>query len=82
MLSKEQATDIVEKTFPTGRINSSIEYQGLYVFQVFQEDPNEGRMDPFFSVNQETGELRDFSVLTDGNPQEIQRLFLAAQGRI
>ena len=32
-------------------------------------------MDPFYSVNINTGEFRDFSILTDGDIGEITNLF-------
>lgn len=79
MLSELDAKSIVTLAFPDDRIEPPIVYRGLYVFQVFSDDPVEGDHDPFFSVNQRTGELRDFSILTDGNTKEITDLFLAKQ---
>lgn len=79
MLNLVQATRIVKKTFPKGKIQSSIEYENLYIFQVFLPLPGEEEMDPFFSVNKETGAIKDFSILTDGDTTEITRLFLKAQ---
>ncbi len=79
--SLDKATGIVKKAFPLGKITSSIEYKNLYIFQVFNLFPEEEGMDPFFSVNKETGEIRDFSIITDGDISEITKLFLKAQER-
>ena len=75
MLSVKQAVNTVKKNLPDGNIDSMIVYNGLYVFKVFNDDELEGQMDPFYSVNMETGEFRDFSIITDGNTSEIVKLF-------
>jgi hypothetical protein len=77
MLSELEASGIIKAVFPNSRIEKPIEYRGVFLFQVFGDDPLEGDQDPFFSVNQKTGELRDFSVITDGDPKEIESKFLA-----
>ncbi len=79
MLSLDKATGIVKKTFPKGKISSSIDYNNLYIFQVFNPFPGEEGMDAFFSVNKKTGEFRDFSIITDGDITEITELFLKVQ---
>jgi hypothetical protein len=80
MLSELEATSIVRNTFPTSRVEPPIAYRGVYLFMVFNDDdPLEGDQDPFFSVEQSTGELRDFSIITDGDPNEITNLFLIRQ---
>lgn len=76
MLSINQAKDIIEKNIPDGKIQSAIEYNGLYVFQVFTDDELEGEMDPFYSVNMKNGEFSDFSIITDGDISELTELFL------
>jgi hypothetical protein len=81
MLSEIEARGLITAVFPNSRIDKPIDYQGLYVFPVFGDDPLEGGQDPFFSVNQQTGELRDFSVITDGDPKEIEAKFLQIQTR-
>lgn len=80
MLSEKEATAKIRAVFPNRTIEPPIEYQGLFIFQAFSSDPLEGQLDPFFSVNKETGEVRDFSIITDGNAHEISRLFLEKQG--
>lgn len=79
MLSELEAVTIIRAEFSDSRIEKPIDYRGVYLFQVFVADPLESGQDPFFSVDKQTGELRDFSVLTDGNPKEIEEKFLALQ---
>jgi hypothetical protein len=79
MLSVQEAQKIVQKQLPDGKIQASISYGDLYIFQVFTEDPFEEEDDPFFSVHKRTGEFKDFSVLTDGNTAEIISLFTEAR---
>lgn len=80
MLSEQEATAIVRDAFPGSRIEPPIDYRGVYLFMVFNDDdPLEGDQDPFFSVEQSTGELRDFSIITDGDPNEITEKFLIRQ---
>lgn len=81
MLSELEATGLIGNLFTGSRIEKPIAYRGVYLFQVFGQDPLEGDQDPFFSVNIQTGEIRDFSVLTDGDPKEIENAFLALQKR-
>lgn len=76
MLNEQAATAIVMKAFPKDQISRPISYKGLFVFQVISSDPDEGGWDPFFSVNQDTGELKEFSVITDGDINVITNLFL------
>ncbi len=79
MLGEQEATGIVRAAFPDSRIEKPIDYRGVFLFQVFGSDPLEGDQDPFFSVHKQTGELRDYSVITDGNPKEIEKLFFINQ---
>lgn len=75
MLSVSEATDVVRKNHPLGEIQSYIEYKNLYLFMVFNNMPGEQEMDPFFSVDKDTGKFSDFSVITDGDTSEIMSLF-------
>lgn len=79
MLSESAATEIVKDAFPDRYVETSIEYGGVYLFLAPGTDPLEGDQDPFFSVDKTTGELRDFSIITDGDPHEISKKFLAKQ---
>lgn len=76
MLSEIEAKKIVSDNLPEGLVQSFISYEDVYIFKVFFDDPLEGQWDPFFSVNKKTGELRDFSILTDGDISEITELFM------
>jgi hypothetical protein len=76
MYDLKQATDIVQQALPDDHIIAAVQYKELYIFQVFNDRPEEEEMDPFYSVDSLTGEFRDFSIITDGNPKEIMELFI------
>lgn len=66
MLSEADAIKIVKDRFSEESVISQpVLYKGLYVFRIYSEVSDAGVLDPFFSVNRETGEFRDFSVITD-----------------
>ena len=75
MLSDKEALLIIEKNLPKSIVKKYIEYKNLFVFQVFIDDPNEGGFDPYYSVNKDTKEFRDFSIITDGDITELMSLF-------
>ena len=75
MFNAKQATDIMKKNLPDRTVKKRVIYNGLYLFQAFSNDPDEGDYDPFFSVDMTTGKFSDFSILTDGDITEINRLF-------
>lgn len=79
MLDVKAAQAVAEKTLPDGKIQAVVSYRDLFVFQIFMDDPYEGQWDPFYSVNKNTGEFRDFSILTDGDPNELMTLFMNAK---
>ena len=79
MLNEKQAAAIIAKKIPKGTIQNVIDYRGLFIFQVFIEDPFEEDMDPFYSVNKQTGEFKEFSIITDGDITEVTALFMAAK---
>lgn len=80
MLSLEQAKTLANEAFPEGKIQKAITYKDLYIFQIFfSDDSYEGIMDPFFSVNSNTGEFKDFSILTDGDFIILSDLFEKAK---
>ena len=74
-VSLQKAINIVKKNIPNGKIDASIRSRDLYLFKVFIDNGFEKEMDPFYSVNINTGEFRDFSILTDGDIGEITNLF-------
>jgi len=66
MLSETDAIKVVKAQFPeNAEITKPILYGDLYVFRVYSEVSDSRVLDPFFSVSRETGEFRDFSVITD-----------------
>ena len=80
MIDLVEAERIIKQEFPEATIPSFISYGNVFVFMVFSSDPDEGIFDPFYSVDKTTGEVAEFSVLTDGDFDDIQNLFIIAQG--
>ena len=80
MLNPTAAANVIKRNIPNGKIQSYIDYKNLYVFQVFLDDPFESDMDPFYSVNKETGVFDEFSIFLDGDISEITQLFMKAKG--
>jgi hypothetical protein len=74
MLTEEQAQAQLEKTLPEVPIKAWARYDDLYLFRVEHPSSLEADWDPFFSVDSFSGEVRDFSVLTDGDISEIAAL--------
>jgi hypothetical protein len=74
MLNKFQAQTLLENFYPEAMIKAWTVYQDFYLFRVEHPDPEEKDFDPFFSVDNLTGEVRDYSILTDGNISEIMKL--------
>lgn len=66
MLSIQEAKTIIKTNLPNCRIQKVAMYKNLYIFQAFRSDPLEGDFDPFYSIDVNTGEFRDFSVLEAG----------------
>lgn len=79
MLSKEFAQSVVNKAFPDSEVTGPIDSGSFYVFRIIDSDPLEGEWDPFYSVNKITGELRDFSIITDGDTKTILDKFEALE---
>lgn len=78
MLTEEQALLKIREVFPDSdlEVTGPVNYNDLYLFRVIDtSDPIEGMWDPFFSVDKETGEVRDFSIITDGDQGKIIELF-------
>lgn len=63
MLSIEDAKKIIEKNIPNCKLQCCVLYKNLYVFVVFTNDEIEGQMDPFYSVDVNTGKFEDFAFL-------------------
>lgn len=71
-VSIEKARQIVLHGLPEGaKIIGETEEAGKYLFLAPNPDPLEGNLDPFFSVEIDTGYFRDFSPQDYDNPREI-----------
>lgn len=60
---------------PGSKHVKTVTYGNLFIFHINGPDPNEGDLDPFFSVDKTTGKFSDFD-LSDGGP-ELVRQFAA-----
>jgi hypothetical protein len=78
MLDITEATKIVNESLPGEKIKVYVEYKNLYLFHMISNRPGEEDMDPFYSVNRDTSEFLDFSIITDGDISEIVSLFVQA----
>ena len=76
MLDIKEAIKVAKESYPTGKIQKVVEYKGLYVFLIFDDDPLEGKMDPYYSVDKKTGEFKEFSLFLHGDMEELTKLFL------
>lgn len=74
MLTESQAQIQVEKALPGIKVKAWTRYQDLYLIRVEYPSEEEKDWDPFFSVDILTGEVYEFSVLTDGDINEIAAL--------
>ena len=79
MLTEQQARDIFSAAVPDAPIQAQVLYRDVYLFRVIFPSPEEAEFDPFFSVDVETGEVRDFNVMLDGDLTEITAAFLSAE---
>ena len=75
MLTNDDAQTLLDNVLPDDiELKAWAQYRDLYLFRVQYSSLGEEDYDPFFSVNSNTGEVKDFSVLTDGDISEISRL--------
>jgi len=81
MLTDIQAKAAVEQALPGAKVEDWISYREVFLFRVQFPSASEANYDPFFYVDKLTGEVRDFSVLTDGNISEIAALFAKSTNR-
>lgn len=73
MLTEIEARVIAMKNVaPGSKFVQSETYKNFYIFLIIGPDPVEGKLDPFFSVDKETGAFRDFSI-TDGGLELIRK---------
>ncbi len=78
MLSKTDVIKVVE--LGTGeKVEVCAPYKGNYLVRVLHNDPDEQHFDPFYHVDSKTGEVKEFSILADGDPMEVQAAFEAVK---
>lgn len=82
MLTSREALDIVKSVMPKAKIESYIEYRNLFIYQMIIDDPYEGGWDPFYSVNRDTKEFKEFSIMLDGDLTEVNDRFVAVKRRM
>ena len=70
-ITLEEAEQIVLSTLQIEKVHGKTEYQGLYLFLAPFDDPDEGHLLPFFSVDPQTGTFRDFDPQAYENPLEV-----------
>lgn len=67
-----EATILLQNTLEVGSvIKAAIDYGDKFLFIAHRPDPLEGKLDPFFSVNKKTREVRDFSPQDYPNPLDV-----------
>lgn len=74
MLSSDEALAKLTAMAPDRVPQKIITYNGLYLIFAIA-DSDEGLWDPYFSVDPNTGETRDYSIYQDGKAREIISLF-------
>lgn len=75
MLTDTQAKAALQEELPGIEVAAQARYNDLYLFRVVFPSREEANYDPFFSVHMESGEVSEFSVLTDGDITEIAAAF-------
>lgn len=75
MLSEREAIGKLKMLMPDRTPLKIITWNDLYLIQAPSSDPIEGEWDPYFSVDMNTGETRDYSIYQDGKAREIASLF-------
>lgn len=67
MLTEDEAKIIGLKNRPAGsQLIRVVDYGSSYILQINGPDPDEGNLDPFFSVDKRTGAFRDFDISQGG----------------
>lgn len=79
MLTEIEAEAALQVELPGIEVAARTRYRDLYLFRVVFPSASEADYDPFFSVDIETGEVNDFSVMHDGDINEIAAAFAQAQ---
>lgn len=75
MLQPNQVKELFEREVSEFLVEKIVPYEDIYVFRLAHRDGTPMEYDPFFSYDPLTEEFSDYSVLDDGNTEEIARLF-------
>ena len=75
MLTEIQAKKLIKIANPKLVIEDCFRYEDLWIIRIKQLEDDEANYDPFLSVNVNTGEVKEFSVLTDADPIELSKAF-------
>lgn len=74
LLNAEQAAKEVKNAVDC-TVEVCVPYKGGFLARVKLNSAEEANFDPFFMVNANTGEVQEFSIMTDGDPLEIAAAF-------
>ena len=74
MLDRLQAQAQAETYIQGSKAQAWTMFQDIYLFRMLWPMPDEEEWDPFLSVDPVTTEVREFSVLTNLNPEEFFNL--------
>lgn len=74
-LNATQAKTLVGLSYPEARIVDCFEYKDLFLVRIQHPSEEEADYDPFFSVNVNTGEVNEFSVIANGDPSGLAEAF-------
>ena len=75
MYNEAQVKALVEHSNPGVKAVDCFRYERIFLVRIEQPSEDEANYDPFFSVNPLTGEVNEFSVITDGDPDAIAQAF-------
>lgn len=81
MLSVDDAKNEVESAIKGATVEACVPYKGGFLARVKLPSAEEANYDPFFMVNAHTGEVQEFSVMTDGDPLEVAAAFERGERR-
>lgn len=82
MLSKTEAKDLLIFKLPKVRVESGVSFEDLWIFRAFLPlGGGEENMNPFLSVDKETGSVKDFSVIGCSDPVKLMQLFEIEDGK-
>lgn len=82
MLSIADAKDVIKKAFPNRNPKFLAPYgPRLYIFEASNpDDPLEGNMDPYYSVDKVRGTLSEFPIYKNGAIKTIEQYMMKTKG--